>query len=171
MVALPITPRRFHLTRLMSIWRSAGWPCHDAVELDLVAAGWATIVEDACGHETIRLTEAGIRLLAAARQRNQRALSAHDQLVGPVAAELMAAGRIVWRELSLRARITQTRLRQQTRLRRLTTFCGSTMPLTKRANILTTSERHLGEWPDPMCFLFGERRSKTICSPWSTRSR
>lgn len=105
MDALPITPRRFHLTRLMSIWRSAGWPCHDAVELDLVAAGWATIVEGAGGHETIRLTEVGIRLLATARQHNQRALSAHDQLASRLAANLIAAGRIVWRELSLRARI------------------------------------------------------------------
>ena len=41
--ALPIAPRRIHLTRLMSIWRSAGWPCRDAIELDLVAAGWATL--------------------------------------------------------------------------------------------------------------------------------
>ena len=104
--ALPIAPRRIHLTRLMSIWRSAGWPCRDAVELDLVAAGWATLAEGAGGHETIRLTAAGIRLLADSRQRNQRSLSAHDQLAARVAANLMAAGRIVWRELSLRARIT-----------------------------------------------------------------
>ena len=104
--ALPIAPRRIHLTRLMSIWRSAGWPCRDAVELDLVAAGWATLVEGADGHETIRLTDAGVRLLADSRQRNQRSLSAHDQLAVRVAAHLMAAGRIVWRELSLRARIT-----------------------------------------------------------------
>ena len=103
--SLPIAPRRFHLTRLMSIWRSAGWPCRDAVELDLVAAGWATIAESAAGHETMRLTDAGIRLLAAARQRNQRSLSPHDLLAGRVAAHLMTAGRIVWRELSLRARI------------------------------------------------------------------
>ncbi len=102
---LPITPRRFHLTRLMSIWRSAGWPCRDGVELDLVAAGWATIAAGAGGHEAIRLTDAGIRLLADARQRNQRSLSAHDQLAARVAANLMASGRIVWRELSLRARI------------------------------------------------------------------
>lgn len=70
-------PRRIHLTRLMSIWRSAGWPCRDAIELDVVAAGWAALIEDAGGHETIRLTDAGIRLLADARQRNQRSLSAH----------------------------------------------------------------------------------------------
>ncbi|MBX9792782.1 MAG: hypothetical protein K2Y02_00640 [Burkholderiaceae bacterium] len=103
---LAITPRRMHLTRLMAIWRSAGWPCRDAVELDLVAAGWATIVGDAGGHETIRLTDAGIRLLADSRQRNQRSLSVHDQLAGRVAAHLKDAGRLVWRELSLRARIT-----------------------------------------------------------------
>ena len=68
--ALHITPRRVHLTRLMAIWRSAVWPCRDAVELDLVAGGWATLSEAASGHETIRLTETGIRLLADARQRN-----------------------------------------------------------------------------------------------------
>ncbi len=105
---LPTPPRRIHLTRLMSIWRSAGWPCRDGIELDLVAAGWATLAEDAGGHKTIRLTTAGIRLLADSRQRNQRSLSAHDQLAGRVAANLMAAGRIVWRELSLRSRITTT---------------------------------------------------------------
>ena len=99
-------PRRIHLTRLMSIWRSAGWPCRDAIELDVVAAGWAKLVEDASGRETIRLTDAGIRLLADARQRNQRCLSAHDQLAARVATQLTASGRLVWRELSLRARIT-----------------------------------------------------------------
>ena len=90
----------------MSIWRSAGWPCRDGVELDLVAAGWARLAADAGGHETIRLTEAGIRLLAEARLRNQRSLSAHDRLACRVASGLMSAGRIVWRELSLRARLS-----------------------------------------------------------------
>ena len=103
--ALQITPRRVHLTRLMAVWRSAGWPCRDAIELDLVAAGWATLSEDATGHETIRLTDTGIRLLAEARQRNQRSLSAHDRLAERVAEHLTASGRIVWRELSLRAKV------------------------------------------------------------------
>ena len=87
--ALRITPRRIHLTRLMSIWRSGGWPCRDVVELDLVAAGWAALAQDAGRHETIRLTDAGIRLLADFRQRNQRSLSAHDRLAARVAANLM----------------------------------------------------------------------------------
>jgi hypothetical protein len=103
--ALPLTPRRIHLTRLMSIWRSAGWPCCDALELDLVAAGWAKLVQVTDGHEKVRLTDAGIRLLAEARQRNQRSLSAHDRLASRVATKLTAAGRIVWLELPLRARI------------------------------------------------------------------
>ena len=103
--AIQITPRRVHLTRLMAIWRSAGWPCHDAIELDLVAAGWATLSEAASGHEVIRLTDAGVRLLAESRQRNRRSLSAHDRLAERVAEHLTAAGRIVWRELSLRAKV------------------------------------------------------------------
>ena len=89
----------------MSVWRSAGWPCRDAIELDLLAAGWARQSQSPDGHETIQLTEAGIGLLAEARQRNQRSLSAHDRLALRVAAHLTAAGRIVWRELSLRAQV------------------------------------------------------------------
>lgn len=103
--AIQITPRRVHLTRLMAIWRSAGWPCRDAIELDLVAAGWAMLSEAASGHETLRLTPAGIRLLAESRQRNRRSLSAHDRLAVRVAEHLTASGRIVWRELSVRAKV------------------------------------------------------------------
>ena len=103
--AIQITPRRVYLTRLMAIWRSAGWPCRDAIELDLVEAGWATPSEAAGGHEVIRLTDAGVRLLADSRQRNRRSLSAHDRLAERVAEHLTAAGRIVWRELSLRAKV------------------------------------------------------------------
>jgi hypothetical protein len=64
------------------------------------------LFEAASGHETIRLTDAGIRLLADWRQRNQRSLSAHDRLAERVAEHLGASGRVVWRELSLRAKVS-----------------------------------------------------------------
>jgi hypothetical protein len=96
-------PTRVHLTRLMQIWRSAGWPCRDPIELDVVAAGWACATADAEGRETLRLTDEGVRLLAESRRRNRRALSAHDRLGHHVARQLADAGRIVWRELSLRS--------------------------------------------------------------------
>jgi|APFre7841882630_1041343.scaffolds.fasta_scaffold02626_3 hypothetical protein len=106
--ALQLSPRRVHLTRLMAIWRSAGWPCRDAVELDLLAAGWIELSAAGSGHETLRLTDAGIRVLAECRQRNQRSLSAHDRLAERLARHLVGAGRVVWRELSLRASVDAT---------------------------------------------------------------
>ena len=101
----PLAPRRIHLQRLMAIWRSAGWPCRDAIELDLLAGGWAQLMPDGVGGETVRVTERGVRLLAEARQRRSRAVSAHDRLAGRVCAQLVLQGRIVWRELSLRAKV------------------------------------------------------------------
>lgn len=101
--ALPLTLTRFHRTRLMQIWRSAGWPCKDGLEIDLLAAGLVALYISPQGCETLQLTPEGIRTLALARQRNVRALSGHDRLARKFAAQLQAAGRIVWAELSLRA--------------------------------------------------------------------
>jgi hypothetical protein len=97
------TLTRFHRTRLMQVWRSAGWPCRDGIEIDLLAAKLLAVQSSPDGRETLRLTEAGIQVLAEARQRNARALSAHDRLAAKFAGQLLAAGRIVWRELPLRA--------------------------------------------------------------------
>lgn len=96
---------RLHRTRLLQVWRSAGWPCRDGLEIDLLAAGLLALQTDAQGHEVLRLTDAGIRELAEARQRGTRALSMHDRLAQRFAQHLLAAGRIVWHELSLRAAI------------------------------------------------------------------
>lgn len=98
-------PTRSHRTRLMQVWRSAGWPCKDGMEIDLLAAGLLALHIDAQGHEVLRLTDAGISELAASRQRSVRALSAHDRLAQRFAQHLLASGRIVWHELSLRAAI------------------------------------------------------------------
>ena len=100
-----LQPTRVHRTRLLQVWRSAGWPCRDGVEIDLLAAGLLALQTDSQGYEVLRLTDAGIRELAAARQRGTRALSTHDRLAQRFAQHLLAAGRIVWHELSLRAAI------------------------------------------------------------------
>jgi hypothetical protein len=107
LIALPplsLTVTRFHRTRLMQIWRSAGWPCQDGLEIDLLAAGLVTLqVAPGASSAQLKLTDAGIRTLAVARQRAVRALSAHDRLGQKFADQLLASGRIVWTELSLRA--------------------------------------------------------------------
>lgn len=104
--AASFAPRPIHLTRLKSIWRSAGWPCRDAIELDLVTAEWVAIERDGEGRETLRLTDSGMRLLVDARQKRSRSASPHDRLAARVCAQLAGQGRIVWRELSLRAKVS-----------------------------------------------------------------
>jgi hypothetical protein len=97
--ALPLRWRR----RLREVWRSAGWPCQDVLEAELLAAGLLERRLDAQGRETLRLSDAGVRALAGAVDANRRALGAHEALVARVALEMRRAGRIVWRGLTLRA--------------------------------------------------------------------
>ena len=92
-----------HRRRLREVWRSAGWPCKDLIELDLLAAGHLHSQWDEQGRETLRVTDAGLQLLALARQRHQAARNAHEDLVVRVAADMQRAGRLVWRGLTLRA--------------------------------------------------------------------
>lgn len=96
---LPVTHRR----RLRELWRSAGWPCRDTVEVDLLDAGLLERRFDAEQRETLHLTKAGLRALAATLARNRAAYDAHEALVARVAEQMQRAGRIVWRRLSLRA--------------------------------------------------------------------
>ncbi len=92
-----------HQRRLRAIWRSAGWPCQDLIEVELLAAGWLERRIDSAGRETLRVTDAGIEVLAATLQRNRRQRDAHEALVQRVATEMLRAGRITWCGLSLRA--------------------------------------------------------------------
>jgi len=94
-----------HRRRLRDIWRSAGWPCQDMVEVELLAAGLLERVRDDAGRETLRVTDAGITVLAATLHGNRAARDAHEALVARVALELQRAGRIAWCGLSLRARV------------------------------------------------------------------
>jgi hypothetical protein len=94
-----------HRRRLREMWRSAGWPCHDMVEVELLAAGLLERVRSASGHETLRVTDAGVMVLADTLQRNRRNRDAHEALVERVAREMTRAGRLAWRGLSLRAKV------------------------------------------------------------------
>ena len=98
-----LTESRVHQRRLRAIWRSAGWPCQDTVELELLAAGFLERLRQPSGHETLRVTDAGIALLKATLEKNRAARDAHELLVERVALEMTRAGRIAWRSLSLRA--------------------------------------------------------------------
>lgn len=102
----PATPLgRAHARRLREIYRSAGWPCQDLLEIELLAAGLLQRVAGPSGHETLRVTDAGVSYLAATLVRNRAALSAHEALVERVACDMVRAGRITWRALSLRAQL------------------------------------------------------------------
>ena len=79
---------RTHARRLRSVYRSAGWPCQDMVEVELLAGQMLERVASAAGHETLRVTDAGIAWLAATLAVNRSALSAHEALVGFVGPSL-----------------------------------------------------------------------------------
>lgn len=96
-----------HRRRLRAVWRSAGWPCQDLVEVELLAAGWLQRIRDGEGRETLRVTDAGVQALAATLQRNRAVRDAHEALVARVAEEMQRAGRIAWRGLALRAPVAE----------------------------------------------------------------
>ena len=101
------TVTALHRRRLRDVYRSAGWPCQDALEIELLAAGLLERVRSAGGHETLRVTDAGLLVLADTLQRNRARRDAHEGLVERVAREMTRAGRLAWRGLALRARVDE----------------------------------------------------------------
>lgn len=97
---------RAHQRRLREVYRSAGWPCLDALEVELLAAGLLERRCDAQGRETLRVTDAGLLQIADAQRRNRAALDAHEALVERVARTMVREGRIAWRALALRAKVS-----------------------------------------------------------------
>lgn len=96
---------KLHARRLREIYRSAGWPCCDGIEVELLAGGFLERVRTAHGHETLRVTDAGIARIATTLTINRAALTPHEALVERVAREMTRGGRIAWRGLGLRARL------------------------------------------------------------------
>jgi len=92
-----------HARRSRELYRSAGWPYQDVLEIELLAAGLLEHMMDARGVYYMRVTDAGIRYLAEAALGNRSALSAHNSLVARVGQSLLRDGRLVWTGLALRA--------------------------------------------------------------------
>lgn len=96
---------RIHARRLRDVYRSAGWPCLDSVEVELLAACLMERVSEPSGHDRVRLTDTGITFLAEAFHHNRQARTAHNDLVDHVAQQMLRDGRIVWTDLSIRSRL------------------------------------------------------------------
>ena len=94
-----------HRRRLRDIYRSAGWPCQDGVEVELLAAGLVARERDALGRETLRLTDAGIAVLAETLAKNRARRDPHEALAERVARAMTREGRLAWRGLAVRARV------------------------------------------------------------------
>lgn len=92
-----------HRRRLREIWRSAGWPCQDIIEAELVAAGCLDRLRDEQGRETLRVSARGVQAIVDSVQRNRASRNAHELLVERVAQDMQRAGRVAWRGLHLRA--------------------------------------------------------------------
>lgn len=103
--ACAVVLTRAHFRRLREVYRSAGWPSQDTLEIELLAAGMLERITAASGHETLRVTDGGMVQLANTLAGNKAARSAHEALVERVAQEMGRAGRLVWRGLSLRAQV------------------------------------------------------------------
>ncbi len=100
---MPLPIGSAHRRRLRTLWQSAGWPCHDLIEAELLAAGLLLRTLDEQGRMTLHLSDAGVQELVRASEQNRRARSAHDGLATRVAATLAREGRLAWCALSVRA--------------------------------------------------------------------
>ena len=88
----PTTPRSLavgatHRRRLREVWRSAGWPCQDLIEAELLAAGLLERRADERGRYTVHVTDEGVKEIAASVQQNRQARNDHELLVERTATE------------------------------------------------------------------------------------
>lgn len=102
---------RSHGRRLRDYYRSAGWPCQDTIEIDLLNAGLVERITqglDGGRCDRIVVTQTGLQALGSTLLRNRQAFDAHEALVRKVAEHQARAGRLVYRGLMLRGRVGET---------------------------------------------------------------
>jgi len=95
---------RTHLRRLRQMYRSAGWPCQDSVEIELLGTGLIERVPSSQPElrpDTLRVTDKGVQALMLALSQNRQSFSAHETLVRRCAQWLATQGRLAWTGLSL----------------------------------------------------------------------
>ncbi len=126
--SLPVLNRRHH-QRLREMYRSSGWPCHDVLEVELLAAGMLSRHFDEFGREHLRLTDAGIALLAQVFAGNRAARSAHETLVEQVAHAMIAEGRLAWRGLMLRVPLPVSLFEDESDAEKQAASLAESMPL------------------------------------------
>lgn len=158
----PLRLGRIHLRRLREVYRSAGWPCQDLIEVELLAAGLLERRPSATGHEVLRVTDAGLRCIAESLHTHRASRDAHEALVRQVAREMARAGRIVYTGLSLRARVPLQQASQPEVTEASTTAehieaphqLTRTTPMSAclRRPWRPAPARAAGSWPCPMCF-------------------
>ncbi len=95
---------RVHDQRLRQMYRSAGWPCQDTIEIELLAAGLLERITPPAAAEYLRVTDAGVQRLAVALNQNRKALDTHEALVQRVAEHLVGYDRLTYRGLTLLAK-------------------------------------------------------------------
>lgn len=95
--------KRTYARRLRDVYRSAGWPSLDLIEMELLASGLLERIDSLDGLECVRVTDAGMDYVALVSKNNRAVMSKHNQLSEIVVKEMVRAGRIVWTELPLRA--------------------------------------------------------------------
>ncbi|MBC7705145.1 MAG: hypothetical protein H7274_14540 [Rhodoferax sp.] len=94
-----------HHQRLRDRYRSARWPCHDMLEVELLAAGMLERIDSASGHQIVRVTDSGVTQLAHGFARNKVCCTPHEALVEKLAPAMARAGPVLWRGLGLRAKV------------------------------------------------------------------
>jgi hypothetical protein len=93
--------KRIHLQRLRQMYRSAGWPCLDTIEIDLIAAGLLERINPEGKPEYLRVSDTGMQVLAESLNTNRAAYDAHEALVRKVAEHQIEQGRIAYLDLTL----------------------------------------------------------------------
>ncbi len=94
-----------HARRLLAVYRSAGWPSLDNLEIDLLAGGYLERREQGGEQFTLRVTDRGLAAIASQLSTNRSAMDDHERLVALCADTLRQDGRLVWTSLAARTRV------------------------------------------------------------------